>query len=247
MLWQKRDCSFWKHLENGELRILRDLHRVFERLNRFFERWTFDDRVVSDDAVRLRIYSDNLEFNSFHFCENHQNCWHDQTKLWFLTPENDESVVFVNRTINSREVWFQVDINKISDWQYSSHWKVNKTWLTYPLISSTVSSMGKMQMPMPYVTSEHEWIDTISFGYTRKLVRTTRFMRIISFGQLTSVKTMQTVSLRPFNNTVSPRAKPNSSNFARDIVTIELSSYVKTSSTTSRFANAFLFWREKNC
>lgn len=127
----------------------------------------------------------------------------------------------------------------------------------YPVRPSTVSSIGKMWIRLPYLTSGHDWIETMSDKRTRKLFRTTRFMRIFSFGHVSSERTMQTVSFRllPFNSTVSPRKSCNSSIFACERQTIELSSFV-ASSTRRRFGrslrfkiavakSSFLFWVTK--
>lgn len=113
---------------------------------------------------------------------------------------------------------------------------------SYPVSPSTVSSIGKMWIRLPYLTSGHDWIETTSDKRTRKLFRTTRFMRIFSFGQLSSDRTIQTVSfLRfPFNKTVSPRNNCNSSILACDRLTIELSSLV-ASSTRRRFGRSLRF------
>lgn len=110
---------------------------------------------------------------------------------------------------------------------------------SYPVKPSTVSSMGRIWTRLPYLTSGHDWIDTTSERRTLKLLRTTRFMRIFSLGHESSERTMQTVSfLRfPFSNTVSPRKSCNSSIFACERQTIELSSLV-ASSTRRRFGRS---------
>lgn len=113
---------------------------------------------------------------------------------------------------------------------------------THPVSPSTVSSMGKMCILFPYLTSGQDWIETISDRRTRKLFLTTRFMRIFSSGQASSESTMQTVSLRrfPFSNTVSPLNNCSSSILAWDNETIELSSLV-ASSTNKRFGRSLRF------
>lgn len=114
--------------------------------------------------------------------------------------------------------------------------------VSYPVSPSTVSSMGKMWIRLPYLTSGHDWIETTSDKRTRRLFRTTRFMRIFSFGQLSSDKTMHTVSFRrfPFSKTVSPRNNCSSSIFACERLTMELSSFV-ASSTRRRFGRSLRF------
>lgn len=108
---------------------------------------------------------------------------------------------------------------------------VRKICGTYPVRPSTVSSIGKMWILLPYLTSGHDVIDTTSDKRTRKLLRTTRFIRIFSLWHVSSERTMQTVSLRlfPFSRTVSPRNNCNSSIFAWDRETMELSSFVASS------------------
>lgn len=87
---------------------------------------------------------------------------------------------------------------------------------TYPVRPSTESSIGSMCTRLPYLTDGHGAMDTTSDRRTRRLFRTTRFMRIFSSGQLSSESTMQTVSLRrlPFRSTVSPRNSWSCSIFA---------------------------------
>lgn len=122
----------------------------------------------------------------------------------------------------------------------SSLWTLSRQ--TYPVRPSTESSMGKMWIRFPYLTSGHDWMETMSDKRTRKLLRTTRFIRIFSLGQVSSERTMQTVSLRlfPFNSTVSPRNNCSSSILAWERQTIELSSFV-ASSTRRRFGRSLRF------
>ena len=112
----------------------------------------------------------------------------------------------------------------------------------YPVNPSTVSSIGKICTRFPYLTSGHDWMETMSERRTRKLFLTTRFMRIFSLGHVSSDKTMQTVSLRrlPFKSTVSPRKSCNSSIFVCERQTMELSSLV-ASSTNKRLGFGFCF------
>lgn len=89
-------------------------------------------------------------------------------------------------------------------------------FITYPVKPSTESSIGSMCTRFPYLTDGHGAMDTTSDRRTRRLLRTTRFMRIFSSGQLSSESTMHTVSLRrlPFSSTVSPRKSCSCSIFA---------------------------------
>lgn len=162
-----------------------------------------------------------------------------------LTTTNDKRIILVNGTIGFQKVWFQVYLEKISVRVINRL----RIWLwkacvivTYPVRPSTVSSMGRMCTRVPYLTSGHDWIETMSDRCTRKLLRTTRFIRIFSFGQLSSDSTIQTVSLRrrPFSRTVSPRNNCNSSILACDSATTELSSF-KASSTSNRFGRSLRF------
>lgn len=84
---------------------------------------------------------------------------------------------------------------------------------THPVSPSTESSIGNICTRLPYLTDGQGAIETTSDNRTRRLFRTTRFMRIFSSGQLSSESTMHTVSLRrfPFRSTVSPRNNCNCS------------------------------------
>lgn len=94
-----------------------------------------------------------------------------------------------------------------------------------------MSSIGSTWMRFPYFTSGHGWTETTSDNRTLKLFLTMRFMRIFSSGQVSSDNTIQTVSfLRfPFRSTVSPLNNCNSSIFACDNATTELSSLTASS------------------
>ena len=120
---------------------------------------------------------------------------------------------------------------------------------------------------MPYLTSGQGWRETTSLRRTRRLVRTTRGMRIFSSVTVSSDSTMQTVSKRtklihtgspriytlfsrkfvllpfrffPLIITVSPRKSCNSSILVCDRDTTELSSPTE-SSTISRFGFGLSF------
>ena len=95
----------------------------------------------------------------------------------------------------------------------------------------TVSSTGKTWIRLPYLTSWQPWIDTTSPDRTRKLLRTTRFIRIRSLGHVSSARTIQIVSRRflPLSITVSPRNNCNSSIFCWERATTLLSSFTASS------------------
>lgn len=114
-------------------------------------------------------------------------------------------------------------------------------YIFYPVSPSTVSSMGKTWILLPYLTSGQGWIDTTSDKRTLRLFLTFLFMRIFSSLHVSSERTIQTVSfLRfPFSKTVSPLNNWSSSILAWDKATTELSS-LTASSTKSLFGRSFL-------
>lgn len=185
--------------------------------------------VRSDNAVGRRIGANYLEFDGSH---TYTNKWKNSINC--LQKLEMMQIDLPPRTMNVSSLW----IGRYASKKYGLRYTSNK----FPVKPSTVSSMGRMCTRVPYLTSGHDWIDTMSDRWTRKLLRTTRFMRIFSLGQFSSESTMHTVSLRrrPFNSTVSPRNSWSSSILACDKATTELSSF-NASSTNSRLGRSLRF------
>lgn len=117
-------------------------------------------------------------------------------------------------TLSSQNIFFDFTILKEKTINMPYNLKVRNLQIlllksscsTHPVSPSTVSSMGRTWMRLPYLTSGHGCTETTSLSRTLRLFRMTLFMRIFSSEQVSSARTMLTVSfLRlPFRSTVSP-------------------------------------------
>mmetsp|Transcript_5523 Transcript_5523/g.13299 ORF Transcript_5523/g.13299 Transcript_5523/m.13299 type:complete len:319 (+) Transcript_5523:1298-2254(+) len=109
-----------------------------------------------------------------------------------------------------------------------------------PDTPSIVSSNGKMWIRFPYGTSPQDVTVTTSLRRTRRFLRTTLFIRTFESSQVSSARTIQTVSFPffPLMRTVSPRNNSSCSILAGLREMTELSSFV-ASSTINRFGLRF--------
>ncbi|RNA33077.1 hypothetical protein BpHYR1_024707 [Brachionus plicatilis] len=148
----------------------------------------------------------------------------------------------VSTTLNSTaRIFRQTNTSPLRTGRYDSKkYGLRKASYKLPVRPSTVSSIGSTVIDLPYFMSGHAWMLTTSPTLTRKLLRTTRFMRIFSFGQVSSDSTTHTVSLLflPLTTTESALNSCSSSILLWESVTMELSSLI-ASSTIKRFGLSF--------
>ena len=108
---------------------------------------------------------------------------------------------------------------------------VTKQYLIGKLPKLKLSAYQKIWVTKFYMSIEKDVYLTMSPNLTLRLFRTHLLILILSLLTVSSESTMQTVSrLRfPFNNTVSPLNNCNSSIFACESETTELSSFTASS------------------
>ncbi|BAT11044.1 Os10g0442532, partial [Oryza sativa Japonica Group] len=77
--------------------------------------------------------------------------------------------------------------------KYAAHFQ-KRASNRFPVMPSTVSSIGRMCTRFPYFTSWHWWTETTSPSRTLRFFLTTLFILILGSSQVSSARTMQIVS-----------------------------------------------------